>query len=130
MTQLTMERDATSPCTDAAFHSDLAVASDRRAAARQSWSLPLRLNAMGRADAHLCKSCDIAAGGVFVEVPADYGLVVGQRCEVMVLPATDDADSRLIAGETRYATVVRTERLPDSLSNVGAGLRFDQPLYL
>ena len=57
-----------------------------------------------------------------VQVPLALGLRVGQRCEIVL--SNDE-------GESHYATVVRTEpiaKAPNPI--VGAGLRFDQPLFL
>ncbi len=75
---------------------------------------------------------DISESGLFVYVPSSYGLRVGQRLEVELQDAADVAGPRsALCGERRYATVVRTEPLkrgPRQL--VGAGLCFDQPLFI
>ena len=68
---------------------------------------------------------------MFVRAPRDADFCVGQRCEVNF---EDDASSQSLAGlvgGTWFATVVRTERSgDDATDHVGAGLRFDQPLFL
>ena len=77
---------------------------------------------IGATDVFRCTTDDISESGLYVQLPVSSGLRVGQRCEV-VLP--DDS------AEGLYATVVRTEPIAKGPSPlVGAGLRFDQPLFL
>ncbi len=73
---------------------------------------------------------DLSACGVYLRVPADYGLTVGQRCEVNFASETGSQGASFPVGETCYATVVRTEHCRVGTDPmVGAGLRFDQPLF-
>ena len=86
---------------------------------------------MGCGAALKCQGDDISEAGMFVRAPSDAGLCVGQRCEVNF---EDDASSQRLAGlvgGTWFATVVRTERSgDDATTHLGAGLCFDQPLFL
>lgn len=95
---------------------------ERRAVPRVRKRLTAKVIGVGASEVFRCSTDDISENGLYVEVPLSAGLRVGQRCEVVL---TDDA------GEGLYATVVRTEpiaQVPTPL--VGAGLRFDQPLFL
>ena len=95
---------------------------ERRSTPRFRKRLTAKIIGVGAAEVFRCTTEDISDNGLYVQVPLASGLRVGQRCEV-VLP--DDV------GESHYATVVRTEpiaKAPDPI--VGAGLRFDQPLFL
>lgn len=85
---------------------------------------------MGRSAALQCQGDDISEAGMFIHAPSDAGLCVGQRCEVNF---DGDSSERLagLVGGTWFATVVRTERSAGQAGDqVGAGLRFDQPLFL
>ena len=95
---------------------------ERRAAPRVPKRVTAKVIGVGAAEAFRCSTDDISENGLYVQLPLSSGLRVGQRCEVVL---TDDA------GVALYATVVRTEPIakgPTPL--VGAGLRFDQPLFL
>ena len=95
---------------------------ERRAVPRVRKRLTATVIGVGAADAFRCTTDDISESGLYVQLPLSSGLRVGQRCEV-VLPND--------AGEGLYATVVRTEPIAQGPSPlVGAGLRFDQPLFL
>ena len=108
-----------------------AVADERRATTRLPWNLSLKLTGLGRTEVHRCATHDISEGGLYVRVPAKSGLAVGQRCEVLFEDNVDSAKPSSVVGEMRYATVVRTQRLTEGSTRVvGAGLRFDQPLFL
>ncbi len=116
--------------TDSSFVGAAPAVDDRRASDRICEHLPIELSAMGGPDAQPCTASDISEDGLFLSVPADCGLTVGQRCEVTFGGQSPPALSSL-DGETHFATVVRTAVLADgSESRVGAGLRFDQRLYL
>jgi hypothetical protein len=68
---------------------------------------------------------------MFVRAPADAGLCVGQRCEVNFEPGVESPSLKGLVGGTWFATVVRTEHPSEACAaHVGAGLRFDQPLFL
>ncbi len=77
-----------------------------------------------------CTATNIGSGGLFVQVPATAGLAVGQRFEVMLAENRNGASELMkYLGEACFATVVRTERLPQKdNSMMGVGLRFDHPL--
>jgi len=95
---------------------------ERRAAPRVRKRVTAQVIGVGAAGAFRCSTDDISENGLYVQLPLSTGLRVGQRCEVVL---TDDAR------EGHFATVVRTEPIskgPTPL--VGAGLRFDQPLFL
>ena len=102
---------------------------DRRCASREHRPLAAEVRPFGLKDSHRCDVEDISEGGLFVFVPLSYGLNVGQRCEVQF---TSTHPSKYCpTDETCYATVVRTEVIEsDSGKKLGAGLRFDQPLFL
>lgn len=95
---------------------------ERRAVPRVRKRVNAKVIGVGAAEVFRCATDDISENGLYVRLPLSSGLRVGQRCEVVL---TDDA------GEGLYATVVRTEPIPqDPTPLVGAGLRFDQPLFL
>lgn len=103
-----------------------ALLDDRRCAPRMQRPLAAEVRPVGLGESHRCDVEDISEGGLFVSVPLSYGLNVGQRCEVQFAPATHSPTS-----ETCYATVVRTEVIASETGKrLGAGLRFDQPLFL
>ena len=102
---------------------------DRRNSARVQKNLCAQVRLMGVGESHTCDVEDISEGGLFVCVPYSYGMNVGQRCEVRfsALPSSASGPT----DETCYATVVRTEVIAsESGKRLGAGLRFDQPLFL
>ncbi len=95
---------------------------ERRAVPRVRKQLTAKVIGVGAAEVFRCSTNDISENGLYIQLPLSSGLRVGQRCEVVL---ADDADQGL------YATVVRTEPIAlGSTPLVGAGLRFDQPLYL
>ncbi len=103
---------------------------EQRLADRVPHRFPMRLTAMGCASSLSCVSENISEGGCFTHLPANSGLAVGQRCEVEFSPDPASAASH-IAGETHYATVIRTNSIIRKEGPVtGTGLRFDQPLFL
>ncbi len=102
---------------------------DRRCASREHRPLAAEVRPVGLSESHRCPVEDISEGGLFVFVPLSYGLNVGQRCEVQFSSTNPSKSSP--TDETCYATVVRTEVIEsDSGKRLGAGLRFDQPLFL
>ncbi len=107
------------------------VIDERRIAVRQKESFFAVLRPMGQESAHRCAIGDIGEGGLFVRVPLSYGLSVGQRCEVLFSASDDSVSKPCPTDEPCYATIVRTEVLIEgSMRSLGAGLRFDQPLFL
>lgn len=112
------------------MNADTAVV-ERRIAKRLRTKLAMSLTPLGGVGVHDCCAEDVSAGGLFVCLPADYALSVGQRVEVILQNAAASHLSPGFTGEVCYATVVRTQRLADRTEAVmGAGLRFDQPLFL
>ncbi len=123
----TSEVDAGVP----AFSGLSAVVEDQRCSPRNPNSVPVRLSGLGSSESHPCIAKDISEGGLYLRVPASADLAVGQRCELTF--SDDELDDAIggLAGCGCYATVVRTEQDADGLSqSVGAGLRFDRPLFL
>jgi len=108
-----------------------ATVDDRRTSKRLDRKIGLTLTSIGSAGACDCISKNISEGGLSVHVPPEYGLSVGQRCEVMFASEGKSKAPPNLAGEMRYATVVRTEGLTDAAKpQIGASLRFDRPLFL
>ncbi len=98
---------------------------------RASRKLSVTLTAMGCSDGTCCTADDICEGGLYLRVPAVYGLTVGQRCAVNFGEQPESSGVSFLEGQTCYATVVRTEHGADGPEQMlGAGLRFDQPLFL
>lgn len=95
---------------------------ERRAVPRVRKKLTANVIGVGAVEVFCCATNNISENGLYIQLPLSSGLRVGQRCEVVL---ADGADEGL------YATVVRTEPIAQgSTPLVGAGLRFDQPLYL
>lgn len=108
-----------------------AVIDERRNAPRLHESLPMRLTGVGCSKEHGCTTTDIGESGLYVKMAGDCGVDVGQRCELHFPEETKGSQLSEVAGESRYATVVRTELLKHGADKlVGVGLRFDRPMYL
>ncbi len=108
-----------------------ALIDERRNTPRLHESLCLQLTGIGCPKEHGCTATDIGENGLYVEMAADCGVDVGQRCELHFPEVTKASQLSEVAGESRYATVVRTELLKHGASKlVGVGLRFDRPMYL
>ena len=89
------------------------------------------LDLPGRDEIAPCVTEDISEEGLLVHVPVSYGMMVGQRCEVLLRDEPGLGEPSQLCGERRFATVVRTTPLSNSPTPMlGAGLRFDQPLFL
>lgn len=107
------------------------TADDRRGANRAAKNVQITLSALGWTERQTCMTDDLSEGGLFVRVPVACGLAVGQRCEVGFGDVADGVGLSSVAGEIRYATVIRTHAVPQDTGDlIGAGLRFDQPLFL
>ncbi len=105
-----------------------AAVDERRSADRLFMNVAIDIAVSGESIDN-CATDNLSEGGLFVSTPDHAGLSVGQRCEVRF---RDDPQSPIwssLGGQTCFATVVRTTAVADS-STKGAGLRFDQPLYL
>lgn len=112
------------------FASMVNTTDERRTDERQPRQFAMRLTAMGESASHDCTCVNVSEGGCFTQLPADAGLMVGQRCELEFIPAAGHADASHLAGEICYATVVRTESVTGPTGPaIGTGLRFDQPLF-
>jgi hypothetical protein len=110
---------------------DAFLADERRVAPRLKRPLFAELRPLGLNQAHRCSIGDISEGGLFVCAPLSYGLNVGQRCEVQFSALGGRDPSLCPTDGPCYATVVRTEVIAEgSKKLLGAGLRFDQPLFL
>ena len=112
-------------------HSGPATAEDKRATLRLPVNLAARLTVLGAGAEVTCAADNLSEGGAHLRVPVACGLAVGQRLEVGFEPGPVGELGVSLAEDARYATVVRTEpRLYQPESQVGVGLRFDQPLFL
>lgn len=104
---------------------------ERRTSNRHPMDLAMKLTPMGTPGGQRCTIEDISEGGMYVRVQAEAGLAVGQRVEVTFEDEGKQPASPGPAGETHFATVVRTKLLAEATKDkVGAGLRFDRPLFL
>jgi len=104
---------------------------ERRISSRVQEELSAQLIGLGCTRAVSCAIQNVAEGGLYVLAPADSGLGVGRRYEVVLDEETvpPPLAGAMIGG--CYATVVRTELLLDAPERlIGAGMRFDQPLML
>ncbi len=104
---------------------------ERRAVPRFRQRMIANVIGLGHVEVQQCVTEDISESGLLVHVPASYGLCVGQRLEVELQDMADVGTRSALSGERRYATVVRTEPVSKGAAHlVGAGLRFDQPLFI
>jgi hypothetical protein len=104
---------------------------ERRCAERLRQEVAITLTPMGHECGIGCHAEDISAGGVFVHLPIELKLEVGRRVEVSVGETDSSRNTGRFEGETCFATVIRTEqRGPGAEHVVGAGLRFDHPLFV
>lgn len=103
---------------------------ERRVSTRIVRKLTVKLTARGCVEAHCGPAENISEGGLYLRVPYGYGLAVGQRCEISFATEADSPGLPHLSVGTCFATVVRTEVLTDGSTRViGAGLRFDRPLF-
>jgi hypothetical protein len=125
-TPITMSEDFSSGVLSATG----AALEDRRACARVPRRMGARIVGAGVAETTCCTTEDISEGGAYVCVPSQAGLRVGQRYE-LVLFAEESPTAAAISIDPVYATVVRTHLVKKGCDQyIGAGFRFDQPLYL
>ena len=104
---------------------------ERRASQRTRRDMPVNFRGLGGAQTLCCTLENFNEGGLFVRVPRDHGIRLGQRCELRFDGAGDSPGLSSLAGLTLYATIVRTETVgPESNLTLGIGVRFDQPLFL
>lgn len=115
--------------TEAMVPSPRAVDQERRDAERLRRKLEVMVRPVGFSEAVVGRARDLSEGGMYLLLQAPAALSVGQRCELELVPNGDAPDH--VCGECHYATVVRTEPVTYGEScMLGAGLRFDQPLFL
>jgi hypothetical protein len=107
---------------------------EKRQSARLSARPAVRVSALGTSHPIPCRAENVSEGGLFVVLPDDAVLRVGERCEVTFTTEAGGATGKAIpslSGLTCYATVVRTSNRPGERPlHGGAGLRFDHPLFL
>jgi PilZ domain len=108
-----------------------AIVDEKRATTRQSLAMTARVVRLGGRAVADGLARDISEGGLFLTVAPSAGLSVGERCELELFEA-DGSPLGCLAGGSCFATVVRTQVVSTESSDplVGAGLRFDHPLYL
>lgn len=107
------------------------VADERRVSPRIAKPLSVQLLGSLSAEGPVCTADDVSESGVYLRIPAGFPIAVGQRCEVRFKTQSPSSELSNLSGESCYATVVRTEhRSEDATPMTGAGLRFDQPLFL
>ena len=102
---------------------------ERRAAGRLTKPLAVHVAGTHCVEGHACVASDISEGGLYLQVPTALGLSVGERWAVSFSPDANIGELTNLSGATCYATVVRTESPRDDMNMIGAGLRFDQPLF-
>lgn len=108
-----------------------AVAEERREAERKAVAVSVRLVGLGNTEAVSCSAADVSEGGMCLRAPVESGLQVGQRCELTVAAGEGTAGLASALVGQHFATVVRTERVTvGTTPMIGAGVRFDQPLFL
>ncbi|HEY3243589.1 MAG TPA: PilZ domain-containing protein [Phycisphaerae bacterium] len=107
----------------------LPVGYDRRADLRLRHRKWASLLALDGSEMISCTTDNIGPGGMHVTVPVGYGFAVGQRYEVLL---SDNRQAPLDeAGESQYATVVRTQIATQApAGQVGVGLRFDTSIII
>ncbi len=124
--------EQTQPDIDEGFSSAAPTAiKERRSAERLRQEVAITVTPMGHEYGIGCLAEDISTGGVFVHLPIELKLEVGRRVEVTVGESDSSRNTGRFEGETCFATVIRTEqRGPSAGQAVGAGLRFDHPLFV
>lgn len=128
---VTSQRPGLFSLSSGVSRSATAAVDERRAAERRRMCVPVHVLTLGCQAALQCQADDISEAGIFVRAPQSAGLRVGQRCEVNFEEHADAPQLSCLVGGTWFATVVRTEQVTEGAAeHVGAGLRFDQPLFL
>ncbi len=104
---------------------------NRRSSLRINRSVDAQLTCMGSAVAIDCRVVDISEDGAYVSAISPANLSVGQRYQIELAEESDAPDLASALCQGCYATIVRTDRRPSQEgSAIGAGLRFDRPIYL
>ena len=108
-----------------------AVIEDRRNAPRDQASLFAQISGLGSKSPVLAEVVDISEAGLYLCLPCDVGVCVGQRCELVLSASRGATNQPACVDESFYATVVRTVRFDsDTGAHVGAGFRFDNQIFL
>ncbi len=106
---------------------------DRRDYARRRVACDLWLIDRESQSVLRCKTDDICDAGLCASAPIGFGLAVGQRYEVKILPSPNTPPtSAHLAASLGYGTIVRSglEVLKDQQGRVGFAVRFDAPQLL
>lgn len=129
MTTLSHHHDRTSMTMieDQSAGTDYVVLEERRMSPRSAPGWTVHLSGLGRAKPFECPAENISECGLFVCLPGDLGVCVGARCELVLACDGGVPGSPSCVDEPVYATVVRT--IPVSDDRIGAGLRFDNPIF-
>lgn len=107
------------------------VEADRRVASRMPRRLYARMTPLGASSSISGKTENLGECGFFVLVANQGTLTVGQRCEVELIDEDGETPLSCMPADGCYATVIRTEIISSREGRcLGAGLRFDQPLFL
>lgn len=79
-----------------------------------------------------CTCRNLSAGGVFAVTPLGYGMAVGQRYELRMIPeVAASGRSFFFSDSLGYGTVIRTQPIfGDEAGEIGVSIRFDKPQYL
>jgi len=106
------------------------VVDDRRDAARVLRKLQVTVTPLGYAAPIVGRSRDVSEGGMYLMMPMSAAVCVGQRCEVELGPDEGVSPQPCVGPDCRYATIVRTHPITHGEAQMlGAGLRFDQPIF-
>ena len=107
------------------------IEGDRRVARRLPRRLYARMTPLGASTPISGKTENLGECGFFVLVANQGTLTVGQRCEIELIDEDGETPLSCMPTDGCYATVIRTEIITSREGRcLGAGLRFDQPLFL
>ncbi len=108
-----------------------ATVPNRRNAIRSARLVDAQLTSMGSTTSIGCRMVDISENGAYVSAFTSANLHVGQRFQIELSKESDAPDLASALCQGCYATVVRTERRSSEEGlAIGAGLRFDRPIFL
>lgn len=129
MTILSHQDDRTSMTMieDLTVGTDYVVLEERRSSPRSATGWTVHLSGFDRTTPFECPAENISECGLFVCLPGDLGVCVGTRCELVLACDGGLPGNPACVDEPVYATVVRT--IPVSGDRIGAGLRFDNPIF-
>ncbi len=129
-----MSTAMTLPVAEEGLHLDLwdvrALEEERRASPRLLKALPAQLLGATQQDAVCCFTKDWSEGGMYVVAKPGCALAVGKRYELLFPPEVATQMPGRVPVDGCFATVVRTEMVSHGDGPaLGAGMRFDQPLF-